>query len=124
MTEADEQQDYSNVPPQLRPHVFKKGQSGNPLGRPKGAVSLKEYARKMLEGMNEEEAMDFLEGLDKKVVWEMAEGKPDAKTELTGKDGGPIEINEISELSDAELIKLTNRSGKGAGKKRTSTKKV
>lgn len=82
--ETDEQHDYSKVPPQLRAHVFKKGQSGNPGGRPKGAVSLKEYAKKMLQGMGEEEAMEFLDGIDKKVIWEMAEGKPKQDTEVKG----------------------------------------
>ena len=59
----------------IRPWQFKKGQSGNPSGRPKGAVSLKEYAKKMLYEMSEEDRIEFLEGIDKKTVWEMAEGK-------------------------------------------------
>lgn len=34
-----------------KPWLFKKGQSGNPNGRPKGTFSLKTYAKKYLEEM-------------------------------------------------------------------------
>ena len=33
--------------------------------------------------MTEEEREAFLEGVDKKVLWEMAEGKAEAKTDIT-----------------------------------------
>lgn len=84
MGEATEQQENSKVPEQLRPWQFKPGQSGNPSGRPKGAVSLKEYAKKMLYEMDEEERLEFMRGMDKKTVWEMAEGKAKQDTEITG----------------------------------------
>lgn len=60
----------------LQPFQYKKGQSGNPKGRPEGTYSLKEYAKKVLVNMTAEEKEDFLNGIDKKTVWEMAEGKP------------------------------------------------
>lgn len=69
---------------QIKPWQFKKGQSGNPFGRPPGK-SLKERTKAMLNAMTEEEEQEFLEGLDKRVVWEMAEGKPEAKTDITSK---------------------------------------
>jgi len=67
----------------LLPHLFKKGQSGNPAGRPKGTISLKEYARQMLSGMNEEERQEFFEGIPKETIWKMSEGNPANATDLT-----------------------------------------
>jgi hypothetical protein len=68
---------------QLAPYQFKKGQSGNPAGRPPGK-SLKERARAMLNAMTEEEEQEFLNGIDKKTIWEMSEGKPKQDMELSG----------------------------------------
>jgi hypothetical protein len=64
--------------------MYKKGQSGNPSGRPEG-ISLKEYARMKFRTMTDEEREDFLEGLNKKDVWAMSEGNPDTKTDITSK---------------------------------------
>ncbi len=75
----EEQHDNSGI----RPFQFKKGQSGNPNGRPPGK-SLKERAKAMLNAMTPEEEQEFLQGIDKKVIWEMAEGKPKQDMELSG----------------------------------------
>lgn len=77
MEEAQESQEkhYDKVPPQLRKYVFKVGNNANPGGRPKGSKSMKSYAREYLEGMDEEERIEFLNSIDHKTIWEMSEGK-------------------------------------------------
>jgi hypothetical protein len=68
-----------------RPWLFKPGQSGNPGGRPKGSKSLKTYAQEMLRDMTDEEKLEYMKGLDKKIIWEMGEGKPkqDVEADVT-----------------------------------------
>lgn len=76
MIEApEEQQDISKVPKQLQPFAYKKGQSGNPAGRPPGKT-LKEYTRDMLAAMTDDERQEFLEGIPKEAIWKMSEGNP------------------------------------------------
>jgi len=88
--ESDEQKEN-------RPWLYKKGQSGNPNGRPKGSVSMKTYIKNKLATMTDEEREEFLEGIDKKVLWEMAEGKAEAKADITtnGESINPILIKFI-----------------------------
>lgn len=90
---ADKQSKNSRVAP-LLPYQWKKGQSGNPAGRPKGKT-MKEYAREMLECQTEEERQEFLHGLPKEVIWKMAEGNWESKTDLTS-GGQPIQVNVIN----------------------------
>lgn len=77
MEETEKQLDNSN-----KPWLWKKGQSGNILGRPKGKT-MKEYARQYLERMTDDERDEWLEGLNKEKVWEMAEGKAKQDVEAT-----------------------------------------
>lgn len=68
---------------QLIPYQWKKGQSGNPNGRPKGKT-LKEFAREYLMTLPDDEKVDFLASLPTEIVWKMAEGNPKNETEMSG----------------------------------------
>lgn len=68
----------------LQPFQFKKGQSGNPTGRAGKGKSLKEYAKEMLAQMTDEERQEYLQGIDKKTIWEMSEGKAKQDMEVSG----------------------------------------
>lgn len=65
-----------------KPWLWKKGQSGNPNGRPKG--SLKDYVKRKLAEMPEEEKEQFLKSINPELVWRMAEGNPATETEHKG----------------------------------------
>lgn len=81
---AGEQAQNKHGAEHLAAYQYKKGESGNLSGRPKGGKSLKEYARDKLSSMTDEEREEFLNGLHKETVWEMGEGKPKQDMELSG----------------------------------------
>jgi len=73
----------------LRGYQFVKGQSGNPGGRPKGSKSMKTFAREYLENLPEDEKIAFMETLPSDLIWKMAEGNPETKTDVTS-GGKPL----------------------------------
>ena len=60
----------------LQAYQYKPGQSGNPSGRKSKGESLKEYAKRQLASMTKSKKEEFLRGLDKHDIWQMAEGRP------------------------------------------------
>lgn len=84
----------------LKPWQFKPGQSGNPSGRPKGRKSLKTFAKEYLEALSDEEKLEFMEGLDKKTIWEMSEGKPEAV--LTDPNGNALQQVLVKIIRDGD----------------------
>lgn len=83
MNPSDNQTDNN-----LKPWLWKKGQSGNIMGRPKGKT-MKEYSREYLERMTDAERDEWLEGIPKEKIWEMGEGKAkqdiEANVDVTSK---------------------------------------
>jgi hypothetical protein len=104
--EETEEQPESRVE-HLRPWMYKKGQSGNPGGRTPG-ISLKEYARVKFRHMTDGEREDFFNGIDKKTLWEMGEGKPESKTEVNA----TVEVNSITTEEKTALLSLLNDKGR------------
>lgn len=84
METAEEQPEKQTPGAHLEQWRFQPGISGNPGGRPKGAKSLKTYAREYLMSLSDEEKMEYMAAMDKKVIWEMAEGKPKQDVEMSG----------------------------------------
>lgn len=98
-----EQQENSKVPKQLQPFQYKKGQSGNPSGRPEG-ISMKEYIRKNFRHMTDEEREEFLEGMNKKDILEFGEGKARQDTDITS--GGEKVAFQIINYGNTDTLQI------------------
>lgn len=72
-----------NSPQSDKPWLFKKGQSGNPGGRPKN--TLKAFVQQMFQEMSDEEKREWLrehkvQAID---IWKMGEGLPKQDIDVT-----------------------------------------
>ena len=97
----------------IRGYMWKKGQSGNPNGRPKGKT-LKTFAREYLESLPDEEKIEYLKTLPTEIVWKMAEGNPDTKSEntLKGDELQPVLVKFITGDKPSETPNADNRDTK------------
>ena len=93
---AGEQQEnsYDKVPKQLRKYVFKKGQSGNPDGMKGKGKTMKQYSAEYLASMSEEDRLEFLNSIEHRTIWEMAEGKAKQDIAVEGEIDMLIKIDE------------------------------
>jgi len=93
------------LPEALKKNIWKKGESGNPKGRPKGSVSIVEALKNKLEEVPDGQKKTYLELL---VLRYMKNAVQDGdsrlirdlimqKQEITGKDGESLNIRIIEE---------------------------
>lgn len=79
---------------------FTPGVSGNPLGRPKGSISIKDKVRQYLEEHPEE--MQNIVGHfvhdNRELMWQMLEGRP--QQTIGGDGNAPIVLKVISYAGD------------------------
>jgi len=90
---------------------FKKGFSGNPKGRPKGSISIKDKIRRHLEDNPdklEELVTYYMENeqpVMRKLLWEMLDGKPAQDIAVEG------EVTNTIELTDEQLERIIRKRG-------------
>ena len=85
-----------------KPWLFKKGQSGNPGGRPKGG--LKDFDRRRFIEMSDEEKIKFLDKISPELRYKMAEGNPPQVVE--GNEDKPLIIKITNSIAEQNGISI------------------
>lgn len=93
----------------LEPYRWKKGQSGNVKGRPKGAVGLtKRIEQKLLESLSEDGTMQYADILAQAIVKVMLKDPIKAErliSKFMDRDEGPVEKGSVVQIGiDARSI--------------------
>lgn len=126
----DEKVGYGHPP---KKHQYRKGASGNPRGRPKGAKSLSTVIRKELTGKvrllenGKPKKVSKMEALVKRLVKDALEGKPKALSEIlklaqtylpedprTANDQTPVSAEDQA-LVDAFVKRMISKQDQGGG---------
>jgi len=95
---ADNHQNNSN---RVIGRPFKKGESGNPAGRPKGST-LKEYQASKFRAMSDEDKEKYLIDITGGEKWRMAEGNPAQTTEQKIEVTMPTPLLEVTRKNDKD----------------------
>ena len=115
----------SNLGNKLGQHRWKKGESGNPNGRPKGSLCLTTLLKKELEKLSDDEELTWAQRIAKAIppatvnalsgkgdsrlvefIFERIDGK--VVLPVGGPDGGPIAMTVVVTSPKAkELVKKT-----------------
>lgn len=105
-------------PENIVPHNFKKGQSGNPAGKPKGTLSAKVIIRKWLESRekiknplngNKEEMVTILDSMTLAIIAKARKGDVNAFNALLDRtEGKPIQETTGSTKTILEIVRKQN----------------
>ena len=101
----------------LREYQWKEGESGNPNGRPKGSISIKDLVRKHLE-THPDDLIDFVKHFietNRELAWQMMEGRP-YQDILSGGEKLPVPIlNVFTNNSDNQDKEINQKDTSSAG---------
>ena len=102
---------------QLDPFKWKPGQSGNPAGRPKGSISIKDEVRKYLEAhpLDVQEIVKHFVTENRELMWTMLEGSPkstsDIKVQLKEPEYNEADLLLAQQLLDRRTTKSIESNG-------------
>ena len=89
-----------NSPP-LKPHLFQPGQSGNPSGRPKGAISIMSHLRKALQESYEGKEEGRARMVAEAIILQAAKGNGVALRQLLDRIDGTVTQKVVVTVSES-----------------------